>query len=172
VPHISLWEPSCFAKVPDGPQTYTLDVLLFQHKGAQIYMSEWGQSFTLTKRMWSEVSSPAPHLHNGLSDSPIRWRCLLRVLCPVRRPVALLDCVLLKDRNLALAPRQGPEISSQACLWVSPIPCHHTQCCLTNQLLILLHVSCLEIPKACSGPTNFRTELPLASSNSVGSSCF
>jgi len=24
VPHIDLWEPSCFAKVPDGPQPYVL----------------------------------------------------------------------------------------------------------------------------------------------------
>ena len=75
-----------------------------------------------SQRMWAEVSSSAPHLlHSGLSDSPSRWRCLLRVLCPVRRPVTALDCVLLKDRNLALAPRQGPEISSPARLWVSPL---------------------------------------------------
>jgi len=33
----------------------------------------------------------------------------------------------LKDRNLALPPRQGPEISSRACLWVSPRHRHHTQ---------------------------------------------
>jgi hypothetical protein len=78
--------------------------------------------------MWAEVSSSTPHLlHNGLSDSPIRWRCLLRVLCPVRRPVTALNWVLLKDRNLALAPRQGPKISSRAHLWVSPRPRHHSQ---------------------------------------------
>jgi hypothetical protein len=77
-----------------------------------------------SQRMWAEVSSFAPHLlHSGLSDSPIRWRCLLRVLRPVRRPVTALDCVLLKDRNLALAPWQCPEISSRACLWVGK---HHT----------------------------------------------
>ena len=35
----------------------------------------------------------------------------------MRRPVTALD---LKDRNLALAPRQGLEISFGACLWVSP----------------------------------------------------
>jgi hypothetical protein len=40
----------------------------------------------------------------------------------VRRPVTALDCVLLKDRNLALASRQGPEINSRACLWVFPRP--------------------------------------------------
>jgi len=77
-----------------------------------------------SQRMWVKVSSSAPHLlHSGLSSSPIRWRCL-RVLCPVRRPVTALDYVLLKNRNLALAPRQGPEINSQACLWVLPRP-HH-----------------------------------------------
>ena len=38
VPHINLWEPSCFTEVPDGPQTYTLNVLWLQG-GAQIHMS-------------------------------------------------------------------------------------------------------------------------------------
>jgi hypothetical protein len=124
-------------------------------------------------RVWAEVSSSAPHLlHSWLSDSPVRWRCLLRVLCPVRRPVTALDCVLLKDRNLALAHRQGPKISSQVCLWVSPRPRHHIQCWLTNQRLILLRISCLQTPKSGSGPTNFRAEPSFASSNSVGSSCF
>ena len=68
-------------------------------------------------RMWAEVSSSAPHLlHSGLSSSPSRQRCLLRVLRPVRRPVIALDEALLKDRNLALAPSQGPKINSWACL--------------------------------------------------------
>jgi len=76
-----------------------------------------------SQRMWAEVSSFTPHLlHSGLSSSPSRWRCLPRVLCPVRRPVTALDWVLLKDRNPALGPRQGPEISSRACLWISPRP--------------------------------------------------
>ena len=163
VSHINLWEPCCFTKVPDGPQTYTFNVLWLQEEGAQIRMYEWSQSFTLTKNVgWG--SSSAPHLlHCGVSDSPIRWRCLLRVLCAVRRPVTALDCVLVKDRNLALAPRQGPEINSWACLWVSPRPRHHIQCWLTNQRLILLCIFCLESPKAGSGPTNFRTEPSLAS---------
>jgi len=109
----------------------------------------------------------APHLlHSGLSDSPIKWRCLLRVLHPVRRPVTALDCILLKDRNLALAPRQSPNISSQACLWVSPRPCHPAQCWLTNQWLIL-HIFCLETPKAGSGPWNHRAEPSLASLSAI-----
>jgi len=117
-----------------------------------------------SQRMWAEVPFSAPHLlNNGLSDSPSRWRCLLRVLCPVRRPVTALDCVLLKDRNLALAPEQDPEINSRACLWVSPRPHHHTQCWLTNQRLILFLKSCLQNPKAGSGPTNSRAEPSLAS---------
>jgi len=40
VPHTSLWEPCCFTKVPDGPQTYTLNVLWLQEEEAQIHMSE------------------------------------------------------------------------------------------------------------------------------------
>jgi hypothetical protein len=115
--------------------------------------------------MSAEVSSSAPHLlHNALSDSPIKLRCLLRVLCSARRPVTALNCVLLKDRNIALAPRQGPEISSQACLWVLSRPCRCTQRWLPKQHLIFLCTSCPETPKAGSGPTNFRAELFLASS--------
>ena len=42
-------------------------------------------------KMWAEVSSLTPHfLHKGLSSSPSRWRCLLRVLWPVSRPVTAL----------------------------------------------------------------------------------
>jgi hypothetical protein len=77
------------------------------------------------QRIWAEISSSAPHfLHNGLSDSPIKWRCLLRVLCLVRRPVTTLDCILLMDKSLGLVPRQGPEINSWAChdKWLSDGP--------------------------------------------------
>jgi hypothetical protein len=37
VPHINLWEPCYFTKIPDGPQTYSLNVLWHQD-GAQIHM--------------------------------------------------------------------------------------------------------------------------------------
>ena len=49
VPYINLWEPCCFTKVPDGPQTYTVNVLWLQEKGARMGMSEWSQSFKLTE---------------------------------------------------------------------------------------------------------------------------
>jgi hypothetical protein len=64
------------------------------------------------QRTWTEVSSSSSPrlLHSGLSVSPVRWRCLRRVLCPVRSPVTTLDCDLLKDKNLTLVPRQGPDI--------------------------------------------------------------
>jgi hypothetical protein len=42
VPHINSWEPCYFAEVPDGPQTYTLNVLWLQERGTQIRVSERG----------------------------------------------------------------------------------------------------------------------------------
>ena len=66
-----------------------------------------------------------------------------------------------------MAPKQGPEINSRACIWVSPRPRHHTKCWLTNQRLILLRISCLETGKAGSDPTNYRAEPSLASSSAI-----
>jgi hypothetical protein len=57
----------------------------------------------------TEVSSSVPHfLQVGSLLSPITCRCLLRVLCPVRRPITALDCVLLKDNRT---------VTSGALLW-------------------------------------------------------
>jgi len=87
-----------------------------------------------SQRMWAEVSSFTPHLlHKGLSNSPNRWRCLLSMLCPVRRPVTTLDWVLFKDKNLALAARLGRD-NSRACLWVPSKPSHLNQ----QQSLLLI----------------------------------
>ena len=164
MPHINLWEPCCSTKVPDSPQTYAVNVLWLQEEGAQIRR--------YSQRTWAEVSSPALHLlHNGLADSPSWGSYLPRVLCPVRRPVRTLNFMLLKDRSLALTPRQGPEINSGACLWVTPRPRHHAQCRLSNQRVILLRLSCLETPKGGLGPTNLRTEPYLASSSAISLPC-
>ena len=58
-------------------------------------------------KTWTEVSSSVPHfLQMGLSLNPITFKCRLRVLCPVRRPMTTLDCVLLKDNNHALVGDQ------------------------------------------------------------------
>jgi len=87
---------------------------------------------------------PGPHMHSkhemrfppqyhtsykwGLLFSPITYKCRLRVLCPVRRPMKTLDCVLLKDNNRALVVKLGPEINSRACLCVQQGPRHITKC--------------------------------------------
>jgi hypothetical protein len=106
------------------------------------------------QRMWAEVSSSAPHfLQSGLSLSPIKWRCLHRILCPVRSPVTTLDCFLLRDKNLALVSWLGPEINSWACRWEGPRCCHRLQCWFTSQRPILLLRSCFETPRADSRPT-------------------
>ena len=87
-------------------------------------MSEWGQA-SHSHRTWAQASSSAPHLlHKGLLIGPIMYRYLLRVLCPVWRPVATLDCVLSNDGSLVFAVRLGPEINFWACLWVLIRPCH------------------------------------------------
>jgi hypothetical protein len=91
-------------------------------------------------KTWSEVSSSALHfLHKGLSLSPIMWRCLLRVLCLVRRPITTLDCVLLKDNSLVLVAIWRPEINSRACLWVPARPCHSVVLFIQPALNFLLY---------------------------------
>jgi hypothetical protein len=102
--------------------------------------------------MWTEVSSSAPHfLQSGLSISPIKWRCLYRVLCPVRSPVTALDWSILSDKYLALVPLLGPEINSRACRWERSRSCHPRRCWFTSQRTILLLRSHFETPKARSG---------------------
>ena len=85
-------------------------------------------------KMWTEVSSSVPHfLQVGFLLSPITWRCLLRVLCSVRRPITTLDFVLLRDNNRALVVRLGPEINYRACLCVLQGPHHNTKSWLSIQ---------------------------------------
>ena len=82
--------------------------------------------------MWAKVLSTTPHLlHKGLLVSPIKWRCLLRVLCSARRPVTTLDCVLLKDKRMVLVARLGNVVNSWACLWVLLRPRHLAKCWLS-----------------------------------------
>jgi hypothetical protein len=108
-----------------------------------MHMPNGVQNLTPTE-MWAEVSSSASHfLHSGLSINPIKWRCLCRVLCPVRSLVTVLDCNLLNDRNLTLVPRLEPDINSRARREL-PRFCHRLWCWFPS----------LETPKAGSGPTN------------------
>ena len=115
-------------------------------------------------KMWTEVSSSLPHfLQMGLLLSPIIYKCLLKILYPVSRPITILDRVLLKDNNRALVARSGPEINSWACFCVLQGSCHNTRCCFSIQCFIFLLIFCLETPKKGSGPTNRWTEPLLAS---------
>jgi hypothetical protein len=62
--------------------------------------------------MWAEVSCSAPHLlHKGLLVSPIKRRCLLRVLCPVKRLVTTLDYVM-SNKSVVFAAALGLEFVS------------------------------------------------------------
>jgi hypothetical protein len=130
-------------------------------------MSEWGQGLTLTQNVeWGFLLSTAfPTM--GLLLSPIIYKCLLKVLCPVSRPIIILDYVLLKDNNWALVARSGTEINSQACLCVLQRPCRNTRCCFSMQRFIFLHIFCLETPKKGSGPTDCWTKQSLASLSAI-----
>jgi len=111
-------------------------------------------------KMRTEISSSEPHfLQAKLLLSPIIYKCLLKVLCPVRRPITTLDSVLLKDNNRALVARSGPEINPWACLCVLQGTHHNTRCCFLIQHFIFLLIVCLETPKKGSGPTNIWAKL-------------
>jgi hypothetical protein len=118
--------------------------------------------------MWTEVSFSVPHfLQMGSLHSPMISKCLLKVLCPVSRPIMTLDCVLLKDSSRAPIARSEPEINFQACLCVLQGPHRNARCCFSIQHFIFLFIFCLEIPKKGSGPTNRWTELSLMSLSAI-----
>jgi hypothetical protein len=115
-------------------------------------------------KMWTMVSSSVPHfLQMGLLLSPLIYRCILKVLRPVSRPITTLDCVLLKDNNWALVARSRPEINSRACLCVLQGLQHNIICLFSIQRFIFLLIFCLKNPKKGLGPTNRWTELSLVS---------
>jgi len=113
-------------------------------------------------------SSSVPHfLQMGLLLSPIIYKSLLKVLCPVSLPITTLDCVLLKDNNWVPVARSGPEINSLSCLCVLQGPRQHTRCWFSIQRFIFLLIFCLEAPKKGSGQTNRWTETSLASLSAI-----
>ena len=94
-----------------------------------------------THKTGNGVSSSVPHcLQMGLLLSPITYKCRLRVLCPVRRPMTTLDYVLLNDNNHALVAKFSLEINSRACLRVLQGPCHITKCWLYIQRSRHFHI--------------------------------
>ena len=119
-------------------------------------------------KTWTKVSSSVPHsLQKGLLLNPITYKYLLRLLCPVRRPIRTLDCVLLKDSNRVFVTRLGNKTNSRACLCVLQGPHHNTRCRLSIQGFTFLLMFCLEVPAEGSGSTNFCTEPSLASLSTI-----
>ena len=130
-------------------------------------MSEWSQSLTLKQNVeWGfllHTTLPT----SGIVTQPHYIKMSLRVLCPVRRPVTTLDCVLLKNSNWAFVAGLGPKTNFRACLWWWQGPHHIAKCWLSTQHLILFLIFCLETPRDGSGPIHFWTELPLASLSEI-----
>jgi len=56
------------------------------------------------------------------------------VLCPVSRPMTILDFVLLKDNNRAPVAKSGPQINSRVCLCVQQGPRHNARCCFPSSV--------------------------------------
>jgi hypothetical protein len=128
-----LQQPWSFTEVPDSPALCFLipsGSKKKEHKCARLSEAKASHSH----KMWTEASCSVPHfLQVGLLLSPITYKCLLKVLCPVSRPITTLDCVLLKDSNWAFVASLGPEINSQACSCVPQGPPHNTKWWLSIQ---------------------------------------
>ena len=60
-----------FATVPGDVQIDILNVLWLQGKELR-YACLCEAEASHSRRMWAEASSSAPHVHSGLSDSPVR----------------------------------------------------------------------------------------------------
>ena len=57
-------------------------------------------------------------LHLGSFPIPIIHKCILKVLCPVSRPITTLVWVLLRDNSRAAVAGSGPEFNSRIPLCV------------------------------------------------------
>jgi hypothetical protein len=124
-------------------------------KPRYVYLSEVKASHS--NITWTEVSSLVPHfLQMRLLFSPIICRCLLKVLCPVSRPITTLACVVLKDSNRAHVPRsqirardQFPSLS--LCTTRTKPQC---QMLFLHPAFYLSSYILPRDPKKSSGPTN------------------
>jgi hypothetical protein len=70
----------------------------------QTGVSDLSQGFTTTSEKYGLSFSPLLHT-SYIKDcrlTPLNYRCLLRVLCPVKRPITTPDCVLLEESSLVL----------------------------------------------------------------------
>jgi hypothetical protein len=82
VPHIISYQgsPAALLKLQMAPKL-KLVISSGSKKKDPRYLRLSAVKVSHSHRMWAEVSSLNPHfLHSGLSISPIKWRCLRRVL--------------------------------------------------------------------------------------------
>ena len=100
--YAKLEEPCSLAKFQMAPMLSFLISSESKKKGPRyVCLSEAKASHS--HKMWTEVFSPVPYfLHVGLLLSPVIYKCLLKVLWPVSRPITTLDCVLVKDNTYLL----------------------------------------------------------------------
>jgi len=61
-----------------------LKILMFSGSKKDLRYKSLSEAKVLhSHRIWAQFSSSTLHLlHNGLSDSTIRWRFILKLLCP------------------------------------------------------------------------------------------
>jgi hypothetical protein len=110
------------------------------------------------------VPSSARHfLDKGLSVNPIMWRCLLRVLCPVRRPVTTPDCVIFTNSSSSMRTRDQHSSLSLNAGQILP-QCHVL---FIQRALFFFFILCLETPRACCGSTKCWTQPSVASSSAI-----
>ena len=121
-------------------------------------------------KICTEVSSSVSlFLQVGLLLSPITCRCILKVLCPVSRPITALYCVLLKDNNRPAVARLGPEINSGACLCVPQGLRHNAKCCLCIKRFIFLLMFWLFIYIYIYNKTSIKRNILTIKQNTSGS---
>ena len=148
----------------------TTDVVIHQHSRKLLMMDIIMSETCWAHKKWNKIASDIKLvIHSStitMMHGPINIS-LLKVLCPVSRPITTLVWVLLRDNSRAPVAKSGPEISSRAHLAVLQAPRHNTICCFSIQRFKFLLIFCLETPKKGSGPTNRWAETLLASLSAI-----
>jgi hypothetical protein len=129
-------------------------------------MPDRGQNLTLTENVGRGFILRSTLPAHWIFSQPHQLEVSAQGIMPCNKLVTTMDCTLLKDKNLTLVPRLGPDINSRACREL-PRSCHRLQCWFPSQRPILFLRSCLETPKADSGRTNPVAEPFLVSRSAV-----
>jgi hypothetical protein len=130
-------------------------------------MPKWGQELTPTENVGGGFIIHSTLTAQWAVRQPHQVKVSAQHITSGEIPVTTLDCILPKDKSLTLVHWQGPDINSRSCRWLLPTFCQRLQCWFPNQRLIVFLRSCLETPKAGSGPINPEAEPFLASSSAV-----